>query len=470
MPKSDWTGILDSVRAKTGKTDLMTSGVVASEIDGIKAGGSESVSPKEVNFYDYDGTILHSYTVEEAQALTELPELPERDGLICQGWNYDLETIKSYNRAVNVGAMYITDDGKTRLYISIAAEGRMDVPLYFSQTVANGVTIDWGDGSATETINGTGKVNTSHTYASIGDYVITLDVAKDCDVRLGEGTSYSYCVMGSTSNAGKVYCNMLKKVELGSGMGSFNGYAFRDCCSLTYITIHNAITDIAQQAFSGCYSLKHVNIPNSVRSVSSYAFSNCYSLVSLSIPDITYSLSEYVFQNCNSLISISLSNRLSQLSTSLFSGCSSLKKIGFPDSITNMTSNVFKECYSLESINFPNGLTSISMACINCYSLKSVSIPDGVVKITQSAFSACRALVSIIFPSSVTEFSTSVFANCTGMAFYDFTACTTIPTLSDKYVFSNIPSDCQIRVPASLYDEWVAATNWSEFASQIVAV
>ena len=29
---------------------------------------------------------------------------------------------------MNVGTMYITDDGKTRLYIHIAAEGRMNVP------------------------------------------------------------------------------------------------------------------------------------------------------------------------------------------------------------------------------------------------------------------------------------------------------------------------------------------------------
>ena len=76
------------------------------------AGGSSpslpSAPPNEVNFYDYDGTILYSYTVEEAQALTELPELPSHEGLICQGWNWTLENIKEYNRAINVGR---TTDG-----------------------------------------------------------------------------------------------------------------------------------------------------------------------------------------------------------------------------------------------------------------------------------------------------------------------------------------------------------------------
>ena len=44
----------------------------------------ESPQLKDVNFYDYDGTLLHSYTAEEAQALSELPPLPTQKGLICQ--------------------------------------------------------------------------------------------------------------------------------------------------------------------------------------------------------------------------------------------------------------------------------------------------------------------------------------------------------------------------------------------------
>jgi hypothetical protein len=118
----------------------------------------------------------------------------------------------------------MTNDGKTRLYIKIAAEGRMTVPLYFNQTVSNGVTIDWGDGSATQTLSGTGNKNTTHTYAAIGDYVISLEVTNGT-LSLGHN-SFSYCVMGSTGNNGKVYCNMLQKVEIGSNIKSIGTYAF----------------------------------------------------------------------------------------------------------------------------------------------------------------------------------------------------------------------------------------------------
>ena len=40
------------------------------------------VSLKDVNFYDYDGTLVASYTLSEAQALTALPNGPTHEGLI----------------------------------------------------------------------------------------------------------------------------------------------------------------------------------------------------------------------------------------------------------------------------------------------------------------------------------------------------------------------------------------------------
>ena len=55
------------------------------------------------------------------------------------------------------------------------------------------------------------------------------------------------------------------------------------------------------------------------------------------------------------------------------------------------------------------------------------------------------------------------------MYFYDFTRHTAVPNLSASNAFNNIPSDCEIRVPSELIDEWKSATNWSGFAENIVA-
>lgn len=253
----------------------------------------------------------------------------------------------------------------------------MNVPLYFSQTVTNGVKIDWGDGSDTQTLSGTGNVNTSHTYTEIGDYIINLEVINGT-LGLGHNT-YTYCVMGPTSNNGRVYCNMLQKVEIG-----------------------NSVTRISGQSFYQCHSLVNITIPNSVTSMENQPFSSCHSLTS----------------------------------------------IIFPDSIGHLKGYEFRQCYSLKSVIVPNSVTSIgSSMCYNCFSLASVTIPNSVATI-----------------------KSKTFYDCYGMAFYDFTSHTSVPTLANTDAFSGIPSDCEIRVPAALYDEWIVATNWSTYADYIVAV
>ena len=303
-----------------------------------RGGGSSAVtsaSVSDVNFYDYDGTILHSYTKEQFLALSAMPKLPTRAGLICQGWNWTLNDAKEYVTdygMLNIGTMYVTDDGDTRLYIRIATEGRMTVPLYWSQTVANGVSIDWGDGSAIQSVDGTGNVNTTHTYAQPGNYVIRLKVVNNCTLGLGHG-SLSYCVMGSLSNNGRVYCNMLQAVEIGKNVTSIGAYAFN-----------------------------------------------------------------------------------------------------------------------------------------SCYSLSSVSIPSSVTSIEYGAFGRCSSLSSVSIPQGVTSIDTNMFGYCYGMAIYDFTKHTSVPTLVNTNAFSSIPSDCKIKVPSSLLEEWKSATNWSTFADKIVGV
>ena len=331
--------------------------------------------------------------------------------------------MQEYNKC-DIGATYITDDGKTRLYIKIAAEGRMNVPLYFNQSVANGVTIDWGDGTTTHTLFGTGNVNTTHTYSNIGDYVISLVAADGCTLGLGY-SSTSYCVMGATSNNGMVYCNMLQKVEVGSGVTSIGSNTFKSCYSLSSITIPNSVTSIGDYAFRDCYSLSSITIPNSVTSISTYAFFNCYSLSNIVIPN----------------------------------------------SVTNIGNYAFRYCYSLSNIVIPNSVTNIGdYAFRDCYSLSNIVIPNSVTNIGYSAFYYCYSLSSIVIPNSVTNIGDYAFCGCFGMAIYVFSQHTSVPTLASTDAFLGIPSDCIIKVPASLYDEWIAATNWSTYASHIVAV
>ena len=267
----------------------------ANSIANIPSGGSGgSLSVKgDVTFYDYDGTVLHSFSKDEFLALNELPSLPTQPGLTCQGWNYDITKAKTYVEKygkLDIGATYITDNSKTRLYIRIAAEGRITVPLYFSQTKSNGVTIDWGDGSATQTLSGTGNKNTSHTYDNIGDYCITLTATSGCTLGLGHNAS-GYCVMGSTGNNGKVYCNMLRKVEIGTGVTNIRNDAFYSCYSLASVVIPNSVTSIGSEAFSSCYGMAFYDFSNhtSIPTLSNTnAFKNIPSDCKIIVPDNLY--------------------------------------------------------------------------------------------------------------------------------------------------------------------------------------
>ena len=250
-------------------------------IDSIETGGG-SVNPtataKAVNFRDYDGTILYSYTVEEAAALTELPPLPEHSGLVCQGWNWTLDGIKAMGRAVEVGAMYITDDGKTRIYIHLE-DGRTSPML---GCCPNGtVTVDWGDGTEPDTLTGTSTSTVqwtpTHEYSAPGDYVIKLTVDGSVGFA-GSGSSnqYSYLLRYSSGSDGrnKVYQNAIQKVEIGDGVTSLGTQAFYNCYSLSSVTIPNGVTSIGTQAFYGC-TLSSVVIPDGVTSINSKTFYNC---------------------------------------------------------------------------------------------------------------------------------------------------------------------------------------------------
>ena len=421
IEESTLSAIGDSIRAKTGKTDMIPPLNMPTEIASIQTGvggSSAPVSANDVTFYDYDGTIVASYTLEEAQALTALPDAPTHEGLTFQGWNWSLADINALTRSMNVGAMYITDDGKTRLYIHIADKARSTVPLYISQTVANGVTIDWGDGSATETLSGTGYVNTSHAYGVAGDFTISMTVADGCALGLGNG-SKSYCVMGSTGNTGRVYCNMLQKAEVGSRVTSIESSAFYYCNSLSSITIPDGVTSIGTYAFYYCNSLTSIIIPYGVINIDTFAFSSCYSLASIAIPDGVTSIKDYTFNGCRSLASITI----------------------------------------------PDGVTSIDVSPFyNCNSLTSIIIPYGVTRIGDSAFYNCYSLASIIIPYGVTRIGDSAFKTCYGMAEYHLKP-TTPPTLLNANTFDGIPSDCIIYVPQGCLEAYQNATNWTTYAS-----
>lgn len=100
---------------------------------------------------------------------------------------------------------------------------------------------------------------------------------------------------------------------------------------------------------------------------------------------------------------------------------------------------------------------------------QEIVIPNGTTALRDYLFRGMGKLTSITIPEGVTSIGDGAFGNCDQVELFDFTACTSVPTLSSTTAFENIPSSCKIRVPAFLYDAWKSATNWSKYADYIVA-
>ena len=386
-----------------GMIQILGNGNSPSGGTGDSSGGSTLVArEKEVNFRDYDGTILYSYTVEEAAKLKELPPLPTQEGLVCQGWNYTLDEIKEAGNELNVGAMYITDDGKTRIYITLNDEYKSPALILTSLTRSN-VIIDWGDNS-TNTITITASSYTKHDYAAAGDYVITITVESgEITLNHDSGTGWCHSILtnssGSSDSINKTYGLAIKRVEIGSGVTGIGTHAFYQCQNLTNVTIPAGVTTIGENAFYEDYILSNLIIPAGVTSVGKYAFRDCRNLKSLIISPTVINIEQYAF--------------------------------------------------------------------LNCY-CPGICVPPNITTIGSCAFMQC-GITSVIIPAGVTSIGTYAFYQCYFVRCYDFTKCTSVPTLEGTNAFSGNFS-FKILVPATLVDEWKAATNWSTLAKNIVGV
>ena len=345
--------------------------------------GTTGIAEKDVNFYDYDGTCVYAYTVAEAQALTELPAGPTHDGLTFQGWNWSLENVKALTRPMSIGAMYITDDGTTRLYITLQ-EGRTSPMLGVG--VNGTVTVDWGDGTEPDVLTGTSVRATqwtpNHAYVKPGDYVIRLTVDGEMAFQGNSSTSGGACILSYSNGLDKrsyAYWKALRRVEIGDNVACIDNYAFRRC-----------------------YKLESISFPSGFIGIGM----------------------EYPFQNCHGLSALVI-----------------------PCGVTGVDNYTFRDQYVISQIILPEGVTSFG----------------------SSSFRGCNSLTTFSIPPGISNIGEYTFQDCYSVACYDFTSHTAVPTLAAASAFGGIPDDCEIRVPAALYDEWIAATNWATYADYIKA-
>lgn len=401
-------------------------------VDGAMVNGTGSGVPEplDVDFIDYDGTLLHSYTAADFLTMSEMPPYPSHSGLVAQGWNWTIEDAQDYvtnHGRLIIGQMYTTSDGATKFYIDIPP-GAGAEQLYFClrfSAAEDGteVEIDWGDGATTTHSIGTTAVTCEHLYSIGGAYCVSCKPAEGSSLTIYRNTENSTAGPTNFTTATVAYKSRIIAVRIGEGITTIGQNAFYDCLSLEYVTVPSSVTSIERDVFRRAYSLASFTIPSSVTSLGPYIFYSASGLVSVSIPNSIISLGDYTFY-----------------------GCYALKSVIIPDSVTTIGADLFYQCYALPSITLNSGISNISSYFLyGCYSLKSVTVP-----------------------ASVSQVGGSAFRNCTSMGEYHFLR-ETPPYLMSANAFTGIPAGCVIYVPYSadhsILNAYKTDTNWSTYAS-----
>lgn len=410
--------------------------------------GGEIDYTQDVMFWDYDGTLIYACTLEEAKAMTKLPDAPshDADGLVFSRWNWTLEQLHELIAPVDVGAMYIPADGNSHIFISVDCDN-CEFNLCFSGTSNNDytiVSINWGDGN-TETYsylssNGT-SFNKTHVYSSKGEYEIIIQ-----NITSSTAARYNYSL-------GYVNVNNISIGLCGARVDS-SGYLTKNYLS---------------SQFTNSLLVKKVYIGNRCGGINIAGCINCGTKVGKYIKllrgELAYNM-EMKHINASDISNYSMYNSVVETCSfgrSIYLGyrcfdSKNLKRLA----IYNGNGTGDYETLSIPSLRF------ISIA--NSYYSKYTGFPY-LVFVKKATIGAERAEDTRY--SSIEELTLSEM--CKEIHSYDFISYSAVkklivknsapPTLTNK--FTNIQPDLKIYVPDESIDTYKTKTGWKDMADRI---
>lgn len=221
-------------------------------------------------------------------------------------------------------------------------------------------------------------------------------------------------------------CQSLTSVTIPNNVTGIGFAAFRDCTELTAVTIPDGVNSIRQEAFWGCVRLTRIAIPKSVTTIEPVPFAFCANLSSIEVdaanPAFSSSADGVIFNKdktklisypCYKMGDYEIPKGVTEIQTCAFARCFKLTGITIPDGVKVIENLTFHECTALTSVKFPNSLTRIGdQAFHECAKLASVAIPNSVTSIGREAFYDCRALTNVTIGSGVTSIAVKPFLRC----------------------------------------------------------
>lgn len=163
-------------------------------------------------------------------------------------------------------------------------------------------------------------------------------VAYDCEV---DGIYYSRISATEVEVTNKVFSDQNHAAYTGAitipATVTYNGKTF-------------TVVSIGDYAFRDCTSITSISIPNTITAIKSFAFFNCSSMTNVVVPASVQEIGMGAFEGCSSLTQMVLPKGLLVVENETFFGCKSLKGVVIPASVTNIGEEAFSRCTSLISI------------------------------------------------------------------------------------------------------------------------
>ena len=180
-------------------------------------------------------------------------------------------------------------------------------------------------------------------------------------------------------------------------------------------------------------------------------------------------MGNYAFYGCKALESINCPSCV-ELATAVFQNCISLKQAYFP-SCAVMGGTVFRGCSALEDINFPVLTATSTYIFAECVSLKKAYFPE-IVTLGGAAFQNCSQLESahVLKARSI---GAMCFQNCSSLKAVIIEQSSSVCSMAATTAFAGTPiaeGTGYIYVPAARVNEYKKTTNWTAYASQILAI
>ena len=234
----------------------------------------------------------------------------------------------------------------------------------------------------------------------------------------------------------------VRELNFPNGLSEISGNEnFRNCDSLTSVTIPDGVTTLPNDCFYDCNNLHEVNLPNFLTSMGSSCFGYC-DLYELHFPGTLRGVSDYCFSNNKNLTKIVFADGPTYVGYYSFSNCERLgesEPVTLPSSMRTLYDYSFRGCANMIAVNLNEGLENI-------YSY---------------AFSGCKTLKEVTLPSSLIYCLNYPFYGCSGIE--SISSLALLPPTVRNYVITYEARNIQLRVPLWSFQEYMTTPGWLEF-------